>query len=270
MRLPLALAALLALAPGCGVTTDAPSPARVEAPDRCGQCHLREYRRARRPRHVGHLPTTCGVCHLESTWRTTTLRHEWPLTGAHVAAPCAGCHAGATPRYRGTPTACVGCHADDARAVRRPSHERFPTTCGSCHRTRAWSPTFERDEAPEAPTPEAPAPAPAPAPRPATPAPRPATPAPRPATPAPRPATPAARTHPESRFAITRGNHADIECADCHRRPGANGRGNTDCVHCHPRSRWDPVHDGVRSYPTGAAAANFCVTCHARGTRSRR
>ncbi len=77
-------------------------------------------------------------------------------------------------------------------------------------------------------------------------------------------------THPEDAFPVARGDHRGISCARCHSRPGPDDRGNTDCVQCHARSRWDPVHDGVRRYPTGSAAPNFCVDCHRHGTRSRR
>ena len=43
------------------------------------------------------------------------------------------------------------------------------------------------------------------------------------------------------------------------------GKGNTDCVQCHKRSRFDRKHQGVRDYPLGDAPANFCVECHTRG-----
>ena len=48
------------------------------------------------------------------------------------------------------------------------------------------------------------------------------------------------------------------------------GRANTNGVQCHARSRFDGVHAGVRQYPQGAAAPNFCVRCLTRGSGSRR
>lgn len=257
---------------GCGSPPAPPPPARSSAPDRCGRCHLREFTRARRPQHVGQKPSTCAACHLETGWRPSVLVHEWPLTGAHTALDCFACHTGTPARMKGTPAACWGCHEADFRGVRFAAHARFSHACQECHSTRAWSPTHEppgeREERP--PTSEPP---PAPQPAPTRPTPRP-TPRPQPTpSPTPRP-TPAPSahggTHPEDAFPIARGNHRGISCARCHDRPGPDSRSNTDCVQCHARSRWDPVHDGVRRYPTGAAAPNFCVDCHRHGTRSRR
>ena len=250
--------ALLALA-GCGSPPAPPPPARSSAPDRCGRCHLREFKRARRPQHVGQKPSTCGTCHLETGWRPTVLVHGWPLTGAHAALDCFACHTGTPARMKGTPDACWGCHEDDFRGVRFAAHARFSHACQGCHSTRAWSPAHEPPGQPEErPPASTPAPSPTPAPR--------EHPTPRP-TPAP---TAHGGTHPEDAFPIARGNHRGIACARCHSRPGPDGRDNTDCVQCHARRRWDPVHDGVRRYPTGAAAPNFCVDCHRHGTRSRR
>lgn len=238
-----------------------PSTARSPAPDRCGSCHDREFRRARRPPHAGSRPPTCGVCHLQTSWRATTLDHTPPLTGAHTTATCFGCHKGNPPIFAGVPTACQGCHLADARAVRSPSHEDLSRACERCHLTEGWTPT-RRHRAPTPPAGEPPTPAVTPPPA----APPTPTVTPRPAP----PARPAPREHPETRFPLTRGNHVDIRCAECHRRPGPDGRGNTDCVQCHPRSRWDDVHARVGRYPQGAAAPNFCVDCHRSGTRSRR
>lgn len=278
------------------VAACAPSPDAPPTPPsmRCVGCHRPEYER----HHLRHgspgqetFPPTCAVCHTERTWHDTeSRRHGWPLTGAHARTRCDACHRPPTPAFEGTPTACVACHADDrARADReRPSHRRVANACATCHGADAWKPAHRRrddepDDAPqtapaatEAPTPPAPAapsnPA-APATRPRS-TPRPAPPSspatPRePATPT-EPAAPAEREHPEARFPITRGNHDNISCGRCHSRGGENGRGNTDCVQCHPRSDYDDVHARVRSYPTGSAAPNFCVSCHTRGTRSRR
>lgn len=266
---------LVALA-GCGdARTSTP---RSPSPDRCGACHDREFQRARRPPHPGSRPPTCGVCHLQTSWRTTTLDHTPPLTGAHATATCFGCHKGTPPIFAGVPRACEGCHLADARAVRSPSHEELSRSCERCHSTEGWTPTRRRrapsspaEETPAPPPPVSPAPpvtpsvTPRPSPRPT---PRPSQPV-QPAQPA-QPSQPARREHPETRFPLTRGNHVDIRCVECHSRPGADGRGNTDCVHCHPRSRWDDVHARVGRYPQGAAAPNFCVDCHRSGTRSRR
>ncbi len=281
------------------VAACSPSPEAPPTPPsmRCVTCHRPEYTR----RHLGHgspgqevFPPTCAVCHTERSWRETEggHRHGWPLTGIHGRTRCDACHRPPTPAFEGTPTACVACHTDDrVRADReRPSHRHVANTCATCHGTDAWKPAHRRhDEEPDpsddpptpttAPTAPTRTPLPAPAngtttgsrPRPSPRPPQPSQPA-QPTEPSQptEPAQPVAREHPEARFPITRGNHDGIACARCHSRGGENGRGNTDCVQCHPRSDYDDVHARVRSYPSGAASPNFCVTCHTRGTRSRR
>lgn len=269
-------AALVAAAlASCG-RGDARPDTHHAAPDRCGQCHLREYQRARRPPHVGVRPPTCGVCHLQNAWRPSSVKHEWPLTGAHVRADCYACHTGDPAVFEHTPKTCAPCHDDDYRRVRFAGHARFPHTCQDCHTTAAWTPT--RPEAEDVPPAPSVAPSRAPV---VTPSRAPVVvhapsrapvvvPSRAPVVvPAPTPAQHGG-THPESAFPIARGNHTHITCARCHRGSGPDSRDNTDCVQCHPRSRWDPVHDGVGRYPQGSAPANFCVSCHRHGTRSRR
>ncbi len=255
MRRSLAALALLAsLCASCApATDDAPPPPSA----RCVGCHLDDFRAVRSPRHVGVKPTTCGVCHSQQAWSPSVVRHGWPLTGAHAEVPCFRCHDTTPPVFEGTPTACMRCHRADFDRSEFPGHARFPTACARCHGTAAWKPARRPAAAPPAP--------------PATPA-HPAVGAPRPrpvggATPAPPSREP---QHPEARFPIRAGNHADIECRTCHDQGGAMGRDNTDCVQCHARSRYDRIHRRVRDYPDGVASAHFCVTCHTRGTRSRR
>lgn len=275
MRAPHLLALSFALA-ACA-DGDAPRPPQSS---RCVSCHRAEYERTHAHERGSRKPATCAVCHIERAWHPTSVRHEWPLTGVHEDAHCVDCHKGAEPIYEGTPTACVGCHrAEYDRAV-YPPHGRLAVTCADCHDTNAWAPARNPDASTPTPatpdasaeparpsTPERPATQHRPVARP-TPAPTPApTPTPPP-TPTPSPA-PDAPAHPESRFPIARGNHADIRCQRCHNRPGPDGRDNTDCVQCHPRSRFDDIHSRVRQYP-GSSSPNFCVRCHGRGTRSRR
>lgn len=261
---PVALA-LLALVGGCADETSPPPPSA-----RCVSCHRAEYEREHGREPVARRkPATCASCHGERAWHPTAVRHGWPLTGAHADALCTACHAAPALVYEGTPAACVGCHRADYDGAREPSHRGFATTCAGCHTTAAWSPaTGAPDAGAPAATPAATRPT-APA-RPTT-APRPTVPTRVTTVPTPTPVPAASEpAHPESRFPIARGDHANITCRRCHSRGGANGRANTDCVQCHPRSRFDDVHDRVGRYPTGAAAPNFCVTCHTRGTRSRR
>ncbi|MEI8259344.1 MAG: hypothetical protein WCJ30_27065, partial [Deltaproteobacteria bacterium] len=209
------------------------------------------------------------------------------------------------PVYEGTRTACVDCHRTDFDHSTFPGHSDFGTGCVECHNTTAWrSKTWDRD--PEPRTADAGGDAGADVAdasagpvdsgaepsagrttrrttggstsRPRTPrtggtvatsTPTEVTP-PMP-TPEPTPAAPpeAAPGHPESAFPIRSGNHTGISCRQCHSGGGAMGRSNTNCVQCHPRSRYDDVHGGVGGYPQGSAAPNFCVNCHRHGTRRR-
>lgn len=255
--LPAALGLLSSLVAGCATTADeAPPPPS----SRCAACHLDDYRAVRRPPHAGAKPTTCGVCHTQQAWSPAVVRHGWPLTGAHAAVPCFRCHDATPPVFEGTPTSCLRCHRADFDRSEFPGHSRFPTTCARCHGTAAWKPARR---------PVAAAPTPAPdVVRPTAGSPR-----PRPSSAATTPASTPARQepqHPEARFPIRSGNHADIECRTCHDQGGTMGRGNTDCVQCHARTRYDRIHRRVSDYPDGPASPHFCVGCHTRGTRSRR
>ncbi len=270
----------------CGT---APSPDGRSDPGTttdCVSCHRAEYQAAKRPLHVGVKPTTCAVCHTSAAWSPSVFNHPWPLTGAHANAACKGCHVGDPPRYAGTGRLCIDCHRDDYQSSTYPGHAHFATTCTDCHTTTAWTPAHVPAPVHDELTGKvvsnqhgrvvvhepsgAKAPAHQPARRPAPSVPIVQEPA-APATPSVAPAPPpqATRQHPENRFPIASGSHADIECRTCHDQGGVMGKGNTDCVQCHARSRFDRRHDGVDGYPTGSAPPNFCVQCHTRGTRSR-
>jgi hypothetical protein len=75
---------------------------------------------------------------------------------------------------------------------------------------------------------------------------------------------PAAGGHPESKFPITTGSHANkaIGCADCHiasRGSDANGV-NCDCVHCHIGAHNTPAIDAVHSGVAGYAGSALPAT----------
>lgn len=257
-------------------------------PRECVACHREDYERAINPSHEG-FSTDCAGCHDDSSWRGGTLEeHSWPLLGAHASAMCSSCHLGDPPIYLGTPTTCIGCHAEDKRGVVDPPHDGFSDDCGSCHGNDAWQPAaFDHpwplqgqhatancaschgDPAVYAGTPTAcvgchredydSSPFPG------------------------HDAfstdcagchttagwTPASGGHPEAAFPIASGKHA-YQCNDCHNPAlGPNGRDNADCVGCHEgvhsRSRMDAEHREESGYPTGAAPPNFCLDCHPRG-----
>jgi hypothetical protein len=189
---------------------------------------------------------------------------------------------------------CIVCHANDVQHARDPSHEGFPDTCGSCHRTDAWAPAEfmhpwpltgahetaecsachvgdppvydgtptlcvgchqEDYDGSQAPGHDA----------------YPTTCENCHTTVAWTPAV--GGEHPDSAFPIQSGPHSKYrnDCASCHDPElGSSIDGeNTDCVGCHDgehtRSRMDPKHDEVGNYPRGNAAPNFCLDCHPDG-----
>ncbi len=98
-------------------------------PKDCYSCHRQD------DHHNGQFGTNCASCHNTSSWKGATFDHNntrFPLTGAHVNLNCSRCHANG---FKGTPTACVACHAE-------PAFHRgaFGTNCASCHNTSAWRP----------------------------------------------------------------------------------------------------------------------------------
>lgn len=258
----------------------------------CVTCHRADYDRSTLPGH-DEFPLECANCHEESHWQPAEFPdHErfFPLHGAHAEIECTKCHAtGFEPGT--TPKECVGCHRKDYDSSPFPGHEAYPTTCVECHTTQAWQPAtipghdefFVIDGAHTEVTcagchtkgydPGM-------------------TPttcvgchqqdydsSPYPGhqdfamtctdchtTKAWKPAS--GGTHPEKDFPIATGPHEVVECMECHDSAlGPNGKSNTDCIQCHKRSRWDAEHHEVRDYPSGPAPVNFCLNCHARGTR---
>jgi hypothetical protein len=94
----------------------------------------------------------CRGCHTEHLGREADINKlnqagfnhnltNFPLTDAHVAVTCKGCHRPESP-YRKTPSACVDCHRKDD--VHRGE---LGTTCTSCHDTKTWQqPHFDHDK----------------------------------------------------------------------------------------------------------------------------
>jgi len=263
-------------------------PVYQGTPKECVGCHRDDYDTSPYPGH-DLFPTTCESCHTVAGWKPATVNHSWPLDGVHASTPCTSCHVGDPPVYQGTPQECVGCHRDDYDTSPFPGHSTFPTACESCHTTPAWKPatfthawplTGAHTNAPctschvgDPPVYQG--------------------------TPqecvgchrddydtSPYPGhgafstlcqtchtttawTPASAAHPDAQFPLT-GVHSGIECGQCHNAAlGPNGKDNADCVGCHTgehtRARMDDKHREVSGYPAGAAAPNFCLTCHADG-----
>jgi hypothetical protein len=114
----------------CGLChTNARIPAHFKIPDStCLACHRKD------DTHKGEFGTDCAACHTASGWKLVTFDHaktNFPLTGAHVKTTCAKCHTDHV--YKGTPTACVSCHADP-----QVHKGQFGTDCAACHVTSSW------------------------------------------------------------------------------------------------------------------------------------
>jgi hypothetical protein len=102
------------------------------APQTCYACH------AANDPHGGAFGTGCEACHATAAWKPATFDHNrsaFPLTGAHQNQPCSACHKPGV--FRGTPTACAGCHTEPAYHA-----GLFGTDCAACHATTNWSATY--------------------------------------------------------------------------------------------------------------------------------
>ncbi|MFZ5929140.1 MAG: hypothetical protein ACOYX1_17025 [Acidobacteriota bacterium] len=180
-------------------------------PTACEGCHLTQYNQASNPNHAASgFPTDCAVCHTTLQWKGARFDHtamtRFPLTGAHVQVQCASCHKNGV--YRGTPTACEGCHLTQYNQTSNPNHAAagFPTDCAACHNTTRWQG--------------------------------------------------AVFDHNRTRFALT-GAHTRVACANCH--VGGRYSGTpTDCYSCH-RAVYERV-----SNPNHIAAGfpKDCTLCH--------
>ncbi len=112
-------------------------------PEACIACHQADYDGTTNPNHAaaGYPTTDCLQCHGMASWAGASFNHAttaFPLTGAHLSAPCADCHINNI--YAGTPTACVGCHQSDYDGTTNPNHAAagFTTDCQPCHTTTRW------------------------------------------------------------------------------------------------------------------------------------
>jgi hypothetical protein len=104
----------------------------------CASCHADV--------HQGRIAGPCARCHDTRTFHQVPAialhaRAGFPLSGAHLDAPCESCHrndqAGA---FTGVPQQCVACHREDYAAALMPNHMAagFPTDCQACHATVTW------------------------------------------------------------------------------------------------------------------------------------
>lgn len=116
----------------------------------CVGCHQTDFNQTTNPHHVpAGFSTSCESCHNTAAFKGARFDHNataFPLTGAHIAQTCAGCHADRI--YKGKPQTCVSCHLTDYNATTSPSHRSggFPTTCESCHSTADWRGAFDHSK----------------------------------------------------------------------------------------------------------------------------
>jgi len=202
----------------------------------------------------------CESCHTvadfhRSLYTIAMHRHSrFPLTGAHVAIPCADCHAvGKTHRtdkilpFRFEDTSCTACHTDphhgefrDRMERRRPDGKAFG--CEACHSAKSWTEVNGFD-------------------------------------------------HAKTNFPLL-GAHRTVTCGSCHKAPVgkteivfkgtpqaceachaephggqfADHTGKTACADCHSVQRWVPStfdHDKRTKLPLQGGHANVkCEKCH--------
>ena len=111
-------------------------------PTVCEGCHLVQYNQTSNPNHAAAgFPRDCAVCHNTARWQGAVFDHgktQFPLTGAHQQAQCAACHKNGV--YKGTSTACEGCHLTQYNQTSNPNHAAagFPRDCAVCHNTTRW------------------------------------------------------------------------------------------------------------------------------------
>jgi hypothetical protein len=110
----------------------------------CYGCHATNYAAATPVHSETSFPSAqCATCHSTVAFSPATFNHAtttFPLTGAHAAAACAGCHGDGV--YKGKTHDCYTCHTPTYTSAQPPhTAAAFPTAqCGTCHTTTAWSP----------------------------------------------------------------------------------------------------------------------------------
>jgi hypothetical protein len=92
------------------------------------------------------FPANCELCHVPDNWQRLrddfTFDHEketgYALSGAHDRANCLRCHNDRGPVQDFEAKGCIGCHEDVHLGQLGPN-------CTSCHQTRTWMATGQRE-----------------------------------------------------------------------------------------------------------------------------
>jgi hypothetical protein len=183
----------------------------------------------------------CKICHSDHKGRGFALirftranfNHnltDYPLTGGHARAQCAGCH-GASTHYRGVSTACASCHGK-----KDPHKGQLGQACQSCHSVNGWKPIVGFDHAKTGFA----------------------------LTGAHRGAA-CLSCHVGQRW-----KGLPTTCYACHAKDDAHkGSRGTNCASCHATSAWAATnfnHDTMTRFPlTGAHDRVSCAGCHGAG-----
>ncbi|MBI4730832.1 MAG: hypothetical protein HY781_01645 [Chloroflexi bacterium] len=197
------------------------------APVDCASCHADD------DAHQGSLGSDCAACHNTNGWTPAFFDHNlsiFKLEGEHAEADCESCHINGV--YKGTPTDCYSCHAED------DEHQgRFGTLCGNCHNPAGWLPaTFDHNlsafklEGKHA-------------------------------------SVACESCHINNVYLGT-----PTDCYSCHAADDAhNGQYGTSCASCHTPAGWTPAFfdHNFSGFPlTGAHAGLACSQCHGGGVFS--
>ena len=106
----------------------------------CYSCHAQDAKTA--PIDHSSFPATCDSCHSVDNWFGAKFDHlavtGYALTGMHATLDCTACHV--NNQFKGTPSACYGCHQADFTGANNPPHAQsnMPHDCGVCHSTTNW------------------------------------------------------------------------------------------------------------------------------------
>lgn len=122
----------------------------------CTACHVDphhgEFNDRMAQKRTDGSPQGCEACHSLKSWSDVRgfdhSKTAFPLTGAHRAVACEGCHkaaAGTTQIvFKGTAQECEACHVD-VHGGQFAKNSRTP--CASCHSTGRWKPSiFDHDK----------------------------------------------------------------------------------------------------------------------------
>jgi hypothetical protein len=215
-----------------------PAAARAKpAHDRCDRCHTDPHR--------GEASRACDTCHDTSGFRPARFEAEdhaktrYPLAGAHLAVPCAGCHARppAAPGFARGAAQCEDCHVD----VHDGQFGFASGSCAGCHDDATWAPSTFGVKAHAATH--------------------------LPLVGPHQVACTRCHAAPAAGLAV-RWAGVSTECGACHEDRHLGQFPGRSCSACHAGAAWKPArgfdHAKTRAPLSGRHAQLACVSCHPR------